>query len=541
VACFVLGKSVSNEYQERSQHISPATLALLLLIGAVGAGYYLTYLLNPANRGDLIPYLLVLLAESTIIFQAFMAYWTILAGSYNPKDFQYVAARQKLFGTGKKVLTPASKLYLRDAQTSVDVYITVYGEPIETVEQTATAARDLIGKHETYILDDGESDTVKAMAERIGVGYIRRKQHKHAKAGNINHALGVTNGEFFVVFDADHTPKPNFLQETMPFFASPKTAFVQTPQFYNNTHNPIARGAAFAQQLFYRFICTGKNRFNAVFCVGTNVVFRRSAIEEVGGIYEKSNSEDIWTSILLHEAGYVSIFIPDVLAEGQAPDTIAAYTKQQLRWATGGFEILFTHNPLRAPKMSLDQKMQYFSTVTFYLLGVAVALLFLVPPMAIFMDMTAVNASGSLFDWLLHYLAFYGFYFGVTIYCMSGFKFETLVLASASFPTYIKALWNVITSKAVGWTATGKRVSEKPLNYLVPQILVFLFLLASTIFGVILVLGGKPMSLALVWNAFNTFIFGYYINMSFRSRASEPAPGKPEEVTTTKQATEGAV
>lgn len=531
---------MSNEYQERSQHVSPATLALLLLIGALGAGYYLTYLLNPANQGDFIPYILVLLAESTIIFQAFMAYWTILAGNFNPRDFRYVAARQKLFGGGKKLATIKSPLYLHDEEITVDVFITVYGEPLDVVEKTVVAARDMIGKHRTYILDDGESEDVRAIAQRVGVNYIRRTEHKHAKAGNINHALSVTNGDFFVVFDADHVPKPHFLQETLPFFAGQKTAFVQTPQFYTNTHNPIARGAAYAQQLFYRFICTGKNRFNAVFCVGTNVVFRRSAIMEIGGIYEKSNSEDIWTSILLHEAGYVSVFIPDVLAEGQAPDTIAAYTKQQLRWATGGFEILFTHNPLRAPKMSLDQKMQYFSTVTFYLLGVAVALLFLVPPLAIFMDMTAVTASGSLFDWLLHYLAFYGFYFGVTIYCMNGFKFETLVLASASFPTYIKALWNVIAGKAVGWTATGKRLSESPMNFLVPQVLVFIFLLGSSIFGVVLVVAGKPLSLALVWNMFNTFVFGYYIRMALRSHASQPAPSKPQKEATPQTVAEGA-
>lgn len=523
---------MSNEYQDRSQHVSPATLALLLLIGAIGAAYYLTYLLNPANRGDLIPYLLVLFAETTIIFQAFMAYWTILAGNYNPRDFQYDAARQKLFGKDVLSVSPRSPMYIKDKLVRINIFVTVYGEPIEVVAQTAAAARDIIGKHDTYILDDGDSDDVQALAAKLGIGYIRRKEHKHAKAGNINHALSKTTGEFFVVFDADHVPKPNFLQETLPFFANSRTAFVQTPQFYNNTHNPIARGAAYAQQMFYRFICTGKNRFNAVFCVGTNVVFRRSAVEAIGGIYQKSNSEDIWTSLLLHEAGYLSVFIPDILAEGQAPETIAAYTKQQQRWATGGFEILFTHNPLRAKKLGLDQKMQYFSTVTFYLVGAAVALLFFVPPLAIFMDMTAVNASGSLLDWLMHYLAFYGFYFGVTIYCMSGFKFETLVLASASFPTYLKAFWSVLAGRTVGWKATNQRNSEKPLNYVVPQILVFLFLGASSIFGVYLVVGGHPLSLALLWNIFNTFVFGYYIRMALRSRMPAEAPAAPQKTAT---------
>lgn len=527
---------MSNEYQERSPHISPATLALLLLIGAVGAGYYLTYLFNPANQGDFLPYILVLIAESTIIFQAFMAYWTILAGNYNPKDFQYVAARQKLFGDTPIHMTPRSKMFIKGKAVRINVFVTVYGEPLEVITQTVKAARDIVGRHDTYILDDGDSDEAQALAADLGIGYIRRKEHLHAKAGNINHALSKTTGEFFVVFDADHVPKSNFLQETLPFFANPNTAFVQTPQFYTNTHNPIARGAAYAQQMFYRFICTGKNRFNAVFCVGTNVVFRRSAIEAIGGIYEKSNSEDIWTSLLLHEAGYLSVFIPDVLAEGQAPETIAAYTKQQQRWATGGFEILFSHNPLRAKKLGLDQKMQYFSTVTFYLVGATVALLFFVPPIAIFMDMTAINASGPLLDWLLHYLAFYGFYFGITIYCMSGFKFETLVLASASFPTYLKALWSVVAGRTVGWKATNQRTSEKPLNYLVPQILVGIFLAASSIFGVYLVIGGHPLSLALLWNIFNTYIFGYYIRMALRSRM--PVAQRPQE-TTTKQTIEG--
>ena len=59
---------------------------------------------------------------------------------------------------------------------------------------------------------------------------------------------------------------------------------MQTPQAYGNLNNLISRGAGYMQSVFYRFIQPGKNRFNAAFCVGTNVIYRRTAIEQIGGM-----------------------------------------------------------------------------------------------------------------------------------------------------------------------------------------------------------------------------------------------------------------
>ena len=52
-------------------------------------------------------------------------------------------------------------------------------------------------------------------------------------------------------------PGPNSSQETLPFFADDTIAFVQTPQAYGNLHTVIARGAAYMQTVFYRFIQPG--------------------------------------------------------------------------------------------------------------------------------------------------------------------------------------------------------------------------------------------------------------------------------------------
>ena len=66
----------------------------------------------------------------------------------------------------------------------------------------------------------------------------------------MNHALTIATGEYFAIFDADFVPKPEFLQETLPFFTDSRVAFAQTPQVYGKLRTLVARGAAFMQSVF---------------------------------------------------------------------------------------------------------------------------------------------------------------------------------------------------------------------------------------------------------------------------------------------------
>src|SRR2546428_709269 len=73
--------------------------------------------------------------------------------------------------------------------------------------------------HRTYVLDDGSSAMMRAMAEQEGAGYIVRSgewqgRQRHAKAGNLNNALLQTRGEFLLILDADQEPDPEILHRT---------------------------------------------------------------------------------------------------------------------------------------------------------------------------------------------------------------------------------------------------------------------------------------------------------------------------------------
>jgi cellulose synthase (UDP-forming) len=110
----------------------------------------------------------------------------------------------------------------------------------------------------------------------------------HAKVGNINYAIfsGETSGDFILTLDADHIPKPNFLQRVLPYFynynlqigkyESNQIAFVQTPQsFYNiPSCDPFGHQAS----LFYGPIQQGKDGMTSALYTGTNAVLRREAL-----------------------------------------------------------------------------------------------------------------------------------------------------------------------------------------------------------------------------------------------------------------------
>jgi cellulose synthase (UDP-forming) len=137
------------------------TLVLFVLIATVGVLAYTFFLLNPANRGDWLPYSLVITAEVILVTQALVSMWTILSGGIDPRDFAFHHSQERLFDAptiekeGTEALSERWGVFLDDARIGIDVFITAYGEDLATIRRTAMAAIAMRGEHLTWILDDG--------------------------------------------------------------------------------------------------------------------------------------------------------------------------------------------------------------------------------------------------------------------------------------------------------------------------------------------------------------------------------------------------
>jgi cellulose synthase (UDP-forming) len=367
-------------------------------------------------------------------------------------------------------------------QPEVDILITVAGEPIEIIRKTAIAAKNIdYPKFNIYLLNDGfvaKKDNwkeVELLATELGINCITRRIPHGAKAGNINNALKQTKSKFFVVFDADHIPNPDFLNKTMGYFIDSKVAFVQTPQYYKNyNQNLVTEGAWRQQELFFGAICKGKNSNNSVFMCGTNMVLRKEAILEAGGMCETNIAEDFLTSLFVHSKGWKSVYVPEVLAEGLAPEDFMSYYKQQFRWARGSLEIIFKQNLLFNKGLSFIQKLQYLASASYYLSGIIFLLNMALPIIFLFTNQEPlVNSSMTIALVFIPYI-----YLVMYILQRSSnftYSFKGLAFSMSSFMIHIQALIAVLSNQKNGFSITSKtQVSGNFIHLNWPHILYIL-------------------------------------------------------------------
>lgn len=279
---------------------------------------------------------------------------------------------------------------------TVDILIPTYNEPDFILRRTIIGCQAIdYEPKQVYLLDDTRRPEIRALAAELGCEYVTRPDNQHAKAGNLNHALPLTQGDLIAVFDADFVPTRNFLARTVGFFQGDRVGLVQTPQSFYNP-DPIAYNLGLEdiltpeEEVFYRQIQPIKDGAGSVVCSGTAFVVRRSAIEAAGGFFTESLSEDYFTGIRLSAQGYRLVYLDEKLSAGLAAENIAAHITQRLRWARGTLQAFFIEaNPLTIPGLNLRQRLAHFegllqwftsfSRIIFLLMPLAYSFLGVVP------------------------------------------------------------------------------------------------------------------------------------------------------------------
>ncbi|MFT4978299.1 MAG: cellulose synthase (UDP-forming) [Myxococcota bacterium] len=282
---------------------------------------------------------------------------------------------------------------------TVDVLIPTYNEDVSLVRRTAVAARDMELLCNVWICDDGRREEMRQLAVELGVGYRIRPNNLHFKAGNLNAALADAESEFLLILDADHVPRRALLSRTLGYFSDPEVAFVQTPQVYYNIESfqhasDYRRGWLYHENsLFQHDIQAGSERYGAAFFVGTGAIFRRSALEEIGGIATETVTEDIHTAMRLHARGYRSVFVDEALAFLAGPETPLAFVQQRLRWAQGAMQILRKDNPLLIPGLKPWQRIAYLNALAGWLAGPATLVMWMAPAIFLLTGLSPIEAS----------------------------------------------------------------------------------------------------------------------------------------------------
>ncbi|MBA4175014.1 MAG: UDP-forming cellulose synthase catalytic subunit [Leptothrix sp. (in: Bacteria)] len=288
---------------------------------------------------------------------------------------------------------------------TVDVFIPTYNEPLAVLVPTVLAAKGLdwpADKLRITLLDDGRRDEIRAFAAEVGVGYGTRPDNLHAKAGNLNHALARSDGEFVAIFDCDHLPSRSFLQLTMgELLRDERCAMVQTPHHFFSP-DPFERNLeTFGRvpnegALFYGLIQDGNDFWNATFFCGSCAVLRREALMEVGGIAVETVTEDAHTALKLHRRGWRTAYLNITQAAGLATESLSGHVGQRIRWARGMAQIFRLDNPLLGPGLSFMQRICYSNAMLHFFYGIP-RMVFLTAPLAyLFGELHIIRAEAAV-------------------------------------------------------------------------------------------------------------------------------------------------
>ena len=350
-----------------------------------------------------------------------------------------------------------------DYPASVDVLLPTAGEELEVLLNTYEHVSKLRwhGELHVIVLDDADRPEVKDAALFYGFEYhVRENRGYLKKAGNLLAGYKRTHGDFILVLDADFVPRADIFYELVPYMDDSEIGIVQSPQYFDVDPSMgwVQRAAAATQVLFYRWVQPSRDKSNAAICVGTCAIYRRAALDEVGGFAQIGHSEDVHTGVKLMSAGYQVRYVPTLVAKGLCPDAFDQFVTQQYRWCTGSMSLLFSKS-FHQQGFTKMQRLCYWSGFL-YFIGTGVNIFVLsIPP--VLMGLFAPGGVNPT-NYALVLLALAIRAGTIPMITMGRGAVISIARIQATYSfSHALALYDHLRQRTDSWVATGEKVRSR--------------------------------------------------------------------------------
>ncbi|MBD0373987.1 MAG: glycosyltransferase, partial [Pyrinomonadaceae bacterium] len=377
-------------------------------------------------------------------------------------------------------------------------------EPVEMLERTLKAMLALEYPHETWVLDEGDDETVRALCLKLGAHHFSRKNlaqyqtesglfQRNSKHGNYNawlYEVGFDRYDIISAFDPDHVPAADFLIKVLGYFADPRVGYVQAPAaYYNQKSSFIASGAAEETYAYYSCTQMAAYALGYPFVTGCHNTHRTRALREVCG-FAPHDADDLLITLFYRNRGWRGVYVPQILARGLAPVDWAGYLKQQLRWSRSIIDVKLRLHQRLAGNISLRERLITFLDVTVYLqsslswlLCLALLSIMLVTDVRLsaLSDRTAYGFAALCA--ILQLCVFYRQRFYLDPRREWGLYWKARILRYAKWPYTLLALIDVVRGRRLPYVLTRKIKSEGQQFLLWPHVFVALLISAAWVTG----------------------------------------------------------
>jgi cellulose synthase/poly-beta-1,6-N-acetylglucosamine synthase-like glycosyltransferase len=197
------------------------------------------------------------------------------------------------------------------------------------------------------VVDDGSTDHTADLVSDMAksnkqINLI--KQENRGKWFAEDHALKHVETPVFVIVDADTLLHQNAIKHLVQPFCDDIVGAVAGTVEIGNRDNLITACQVVEYTISQNVVRRAYEVFNGILVVpGAIGAWRTKAVIESGYVSGDTITEDADLTVAVHRAGYKVMYAPEAKSYTEAPNSVAAFMRQRLRWSLGMLQIAWKH------------------------------------------------------------------------------------------------------------------------------------------------------------------------------------------------------
>jgi len=327
----------------------------------------------------------------------------------------------------------------------VSVVVPAYNEEVGIDLAVRALADSEYPDVEVVVVDDGSTDRTVEIVESLAFpNVVVVRQANAGKAAALNRGLSVATHDLIVTVDGDTIFRSDAIGWLVQPFADPAVGAVSGNTKIGNRRRLLGRWQHIEYVMGFNL---DRRMYEVLGCMptvpGAIGAFRRSVLEQVGGVSGDTLAEDTDLTMAVVRQGWKVVYEDRAVAWTEAPAELSSLWKQRYRWSYGTMQAMWKHRRAVAEGGPLGRR------------GLPYLLLFqvLLPLLAPAVDVATV--IGILFLPVLPLLAFW-----------VGFNLLSLAVAAYAFHLDHEPL------RGAGWIVLQQFVYRQLMYLVVTQAVV---------------------------------------------------------------------
>ena len=260
-------------------------------------------------------------------------------------------------------------------QPPVTVIIPAYNEEVGIEAAVSSIAANDYPDLEIIVVDDGSTDRTADRVRELDLPNVTLITQANAgKPTALNTGLAAATGEIVVMVDGDTVFEPDTVPHLVVPFAAPDVGAVSGNTKVGNRGGLLGRWQHVEYVLGFNL---DRRMYDVLRCMptvpGAIGAFRRSVLEQVGGVSDDTLAEDTDLTMMINRAGHRVVYEERARAWTEAPSTLRGLWRQRYRWCYGTMQSMWKH------KSAVRQRSRLGRVALPYLLAFQVALPLIAP------------------------------------------------------------------------------------------------------------------------------------------------------------------